>query len=51
MKVLAWYTLIASILSIILTIAKSEEKGGWRIFGVIIYLPILIFALKFMEFI
>lgn len=51
MKILAWYTLIWSILGAIVCVKDDKAKSLFRIVGALIYLPVIVFTLKYIGFI
>jgi len=51
MKYLAIYGLITMSIGLLFNIGNSSNKGGWRILGVLLNLPLLIFFLAYLHII
>jgi len=48
MLLLAWYTVVLSVLAVVATIANSENNGPTRLISVIFNLPVVLFALSYL---
>ena len=48
MMILAWYTLAMMVAAVLFGVGNNKTPGGARIIGVLLHIPIIIFAVRYL---